>query len=36
MISHEVSDLFTGAVLAPVIIFYASRLAKPRTVPVVA
>ncbi len=36
MISHELSDLFTGAVLAPIIIFYASRLAKPRTVPVVA
>jgi len=32
MISHEVSDLFTGAVLAPLIIFYASRLARPRTV----
>jgi hypothetical protein len=29
MISHEVSDLFTGAILAPIIIFYASRL-KPR------
>jgi hypothetical protein len=32
MVSHEVSDLVTGAVLAPLIIFYASRLAKPRTV----
>jgi hypothetical protein len=30
MISHEVSDLLSGAVLAPIIIFYASRLAKPR------
>jgi len=30
MISHEVSDLFTGAVLAPIIIFYASRLSRPR------
>ena len=30
MVSHEVSDLFTGAVLAPLIIFYASRLAGPR------
>jgi len=30
MVSHEVSDLFTGAVLAPFIIFYASRLARPR------
>jgi len=29
MVSHEVSDLVTGAVLAPLIIFYASRLAKP-------
>lgn len=29
MISHEVSDLFTGALLSPLIIFYASRLAKP-------
>jgi hypothetical protein len=28
MVSHEVSDLLTGAILAPVIIFYASRLAK--------
>jgi hypothetical protein len=30
MVSHEVSDLVTGAVLAPIIIFYASRLARPR------
>jgi uncharacterized membrane protein len=30
MVSHEVSDLLTGAVLAPLIIFYASRLARPR------
>jgi len=30
MVSHEVSDLFTGAVLAPFIIFYASRLVSPR------
>jgi len=28
MFSHEVSDLFTGAVLAPMMIFYASRLSK--------
>ncbi|HEV2390050.1 MAG TPA: hypothetical protein VGS04_04920, partial [Nitrososphaerales archaeon] len=33
MISHEVSDLFTGAVLAPLIIFYASQLARPRALP---
>jgi hypothetical protein len=32
MISHEVSDLVTGAVLVPFIIFYASRLAQPRAV----
>ncbi|HVC26630.1 MAG TPA: hypothetical protein VND40_00575 [Nitrososphaerales archaeon] len=30
MVSHEVSDLVTGAVLAPIIIFYASRLARPQ------
>lgn len=29
MVSHEVSDLVTGALLAPLIIFYAARLAKP-------
>jgi hypothetical protein len=29
MVSHEVSDLVTGALLAPLIIFYASRLARP-------
>jgi hypothetical protein len=29
MLSHEVSDLVTGAVFAPFIIFYASRVAKP-------
>lgn len=33
MISHEVSDLFTGAVLAPLIIFYASRLSRSRALP---
>jgi hypothetical protein len=27
---HEVSDLFTGAVLVPLIIFYASRFGRPR------
>jgi hypothetical protein len=32
MVSHEVSDLVTGAVPAPIIIFYASRLGRPRTV----
>jgi len=32
MISHEVSDLVTGAVVAPLIIFYASRLARPRVI----
>jgi hypothetical protein len=32
MVSHEVSDLITGAVVAPFIIFYASRLARPRVV----
>jgi len=31
MFAHEVSDLFTGAVLAPLIIFYASRYGRPRT-----
>jgi hypothetical protein len=31
MVSHEVSDLVTGAVLAPLIIFYASRLERPDT-----
>ncbi|MGH9919713.1 MAG: hypothetical protein ACRD6W_12720 [Nitrososphaerales archaeon] len=31
MVSHELSDLLTGAVLAPLIIFYSSRLARPRT-----
>ena len=28
MLAHELSDLATGAVLVPFIIFYASRLAK--------
>lgn len=31
MMAHELSDLATGALLAPFIIFYASRLSKPRT-----
>jgi len=31
MFAHELSDLFTGAVLAPLIIFYASRYGRPRT-----
>jgi hypothetical protein len=31
MVSHEVSDLVTGAVFAPLIIFYASRVARPRS-----
>jgi len=31
MFSHEVSDLVTGAVFAPFIIFYASRVARPHT-----
>jgi hypothetical protein len=31
MVSHEVSDLVAGAVLAPLIIFYASRLGRPDT-----
>jgi hypothetical protein len=30
MLAHEVSDLVTGAVLAPLIIFYASRHWRPR------
>ena len=30
MMAHEVSDLATGAVLAPLIIFYASRVGRPR------
>ena len=30
MVSHEVSDLVTGAVLAPIMIFYASRFARSR------
>jgi hypothetical protein len=30
MVSHEVSDLVTGAVFAPFIIFYASRITRPR------
>jgi len=34
MVSHEVSDLVTGAVLAPFIIFYASRLARQRVLAV--
>ena len=29
-LAHEVSDLLTGAVLVPLIIFYASRFARPR------
>ncbi len=29
-LAHEVSDLVTGAVLAPLIIFYASRHRRPR------
>jgi hypothetical protein len=29
MVSHEVSDLVTGALIAPLIIFYASRLERP-------
>ncbi len=33
MIAHEVSDLFTGTVLAPFIIFYASRVAASRPSP---
>jgi hypothetical protein len=33
MMAHEVSDLVSGAVLAPLIIFYASRHGRPRTVP---
>ncbi|MDA4117485.1 MAG: hypothetical protein OK455_03990 [Thaumarchaeota archaeon] len=35
MVAHEVSDLVTGATLAPLIIFYASRVAKPRKLPLV-
>jgi hypothetical protein len=31
MMAHEVSDLVTGAILAPLIIFYASRFGRPRT-----
>jgi hypothetical protein len=31
MMAHEVSDLATGAILAPLIIFYASRFRRPRT-----
>jgi hypothetical protein len=31
MLAHEVSDLVTGAILAPLIIFYASRFGRPRT-----
>jgi len=31
MMAHEVSDLATGAILAPLIIFYASRFGRPRT-----
>jgi hypothetical protein len=30
MLAHEVSDLVTGAVVAPMIIFYASRHSRPR------
>ncbi len=33
MVSHEVSDLVTGALIAPLIIFYASRLARPYALP---
>jgi hypothetical protein len=29
MMAHEVSDLVTGAVLAPLIIFYSSRFGRP-------
>lgn len=32
MLAHEVSDLFTGALLSPLIIYYASRLHGPRAV----
>jgi len=31
MVSHEVSDLVTGTVFTPFIIFYASRVARPHT-----
>jgi hypothetical protein len=31
MVSHELSDLVTGAVFAPFIIFYASRVTRPHT-----
>jgi hypothetical protein len=34
MVSHEVSDLVTGAVVAPFIIFYAARVASPRRNPI--
>jgi len=30
-LAHEVSDLFTGAVLVPLIIFYAARHRRPRS-----
>ena len=30
MMAHEVSDLVTGAILAPLIIFYASQRWRPR------
>jgi hypothetical protein len=30
MMAHEVSDLVSGTVLAPLIIFYASKVARPR------
>jgi len=30
MVSHEVSDLVTGAVLAPFIIFYLTRVGRPQ------
>lgn len=30
MLTHELSDLVTGAVLAPFIIFYATRIGRPR------
>jgi len=31
MLAHEISDLLTGAVLAPLIIYHASRHWRPRT-----
>jgi hypothetical protein len=32
-LAHEVSDLFTGAILVPLIIFYAARFSRSRILP---